>query len=182
MPVVLILPGWMMGPGDAAPTDAGQLILDLLHGELPGVIDGGTGTVDARDVAQGMINAVEQGKSGERYIIGGVYHSLMEVAQIVHQLTGSRVPRTIPYPLALALAWIMETMARLRNTETVMTINGLRAMRHETAVTSQKAERELGVSFRPLAETLADEIDWFAQNGYLKKQVTVERTTVPTAA
>lgn len=92
MPVVLILPGWMMGPGDAAPTDAGQLILDLLHGDLPGMVSGGSAIVDARDVAQGMINAVENGKSGERYIIGGVSHSLAEVAQTVHQLTGVRVP------------------------------------------------------------------------------------------
>lgn len=180
MPVVLILPGWMMGPSDAAPTDAGQVILDLLHGTLPGMIDGGNPIVDARDVAQGMINAVEQGKSGERYIIGGVYHSLNQVAQTVHQLTGVRVPGwTIPYPLALVVAWASETVARLRGTETVMTVSGIRTLHAGVRLNSQKAERELGVSFRPLAETLADEIEWYAKHGYLKKQIEVSRTAVP---
>ena len=183
MPVVLILPGWMMGPGDAAPTDAGQLILDLVHGDLPGLVGGGNPIVDARDVAQGMINAVENGKSGERYIIGGVYHSIQEVAQMVHQLTGVSVPNwTIPYPLAMALAWTMETIARLRGTETVMTVNGLRTLREGMRLNSQKAEHALNLSFRPLATTLADKIEWFAQNGYLKKQIDVSRTAVPKPA
>lgn len=66
LPVILILPGWMFGPRDAAPTGAGQLVLDYLNQKMPGILDGGTCVVDARDVAQAMINAVERGKSGER--------------------------------------------------------------------------------------------------------------------
>lgn len=183
MPVVLILPGWMMGPSDAAPTDAGQVVLDLLHGDLPGMIDGSNSMVDARDVAQGMINAVKQGKNGERYIVGGALHSLVDVGRTVHQLTGVRVPGwTIPYPLALAVAWASETMAKLRGTETVMTVSGIRTLHKGMRLNSQKAQRELGVTFRPLAETLADEIEWYAQNEYLKKPVNVSRTAVPTAA
>ncbi len=52
MPVVIILPGWMFGPGDAAPTSAGQLVLDFLNRNLPGIPTRGGGSVaDARDVA-----------------------------------------------------------------------------------------------------------------------------------
>ena len=169
LPVVLILPGWMMGPGDAAPTDSGQIILDLLHGNMPGVIDGGSSVVDARDVAQAMINAVENGRSGERYIVGGAYQSLGEVAETVATVSGVDVSRRrIPYPLALAAAYASETMARLRNTETVMTVNGIRTMHAAMAINSAKAQRELGATFRPLAETIADEVSWFAANGYIK--------------
>lgn len=56
----------MFGPRDAAPTGASQLVLDYLNQKMPGILDGGTCVVDARDVAQAMINAVERGKSGER--------------------------------------------------------------------------------------------------------------------
>src|SRR5438477_234465 len=68
--VVQILPGWMFGPGDAAPTASGQLVLDFLAGKLPGIPPGGTSAVDARDVAMGMIRAAERGRAGEKYILG----------------------------------------------------------------------------------------------------------------
>src|SRR5690606_8163623 len=55
--VIEILPGWMFGPGDAAPTAAGKLIFDVLAGKVPAVPDGGTSIVDARDVARAMLNA-----------------------------------------------------------------------------------------------------------------------------
>src|SRR6266496_3290506 len=58
LPVVLILPGWMFGPGDAAPTSSGQIVLDFLNRRLPGIVTVGGDAVDARDVAQAMINAV----------------------------------------------------------------------------------------------------------------------------
>ena len=50
--VVTILPGWMYGPYDAAPTSSGQLVLDFLHRKLPAIIPGAGSVVDARDVAQ----------------------------------------------------------------------------------------------------------------------------------
>ena len=178
MPVTMILPGWMMGPGDAAPTDSGQLILDLVHGDLPGVLDGGTSAVDARDVAQAMIVAVENGRSGERYIVGGRLATMENIAQTVADLTGAKVPRKIPYPIVWAMAWASEAKARLTNSETVLTVNGVRTLHASLTVNSTKAERELGATFRPLRETLTDEIRWFAANGYLKKSVDLADTAV----
>lgn len=179
LPVVLILPGWMMGPGDAAPTDSGRMILDLLHSAMPGMIEGGNSIVDARDVAQGMINAVELGRSGERYIIGGTYHSLAEVAATVEAASGVPAPRRrIPYPLAISIAWVSETVARLRDRETLMTINGIRTLREGLRLDSSKAQLELGVSFRPLQETIADEISWFAAHGYVRPFVDLTQPVI----
>ena len=67
MRVVQILPGWIWGPGDLGPTGAGQIILDFLDGKFPAVPDGGSSVVDAPDVANAMIRAVEQ-PHGERFI------------------------------------------------------------------------------------------------------------------
>ena len=178
LPVYLILPGWMMGPGDIAPTDSGQIVLDLLHGEMPAILDGGTSTVDVRDVAQAMIDVVENGRNGERYIVGGSAHTLQDIAETVAKLTGAQIPRRIPFAVALLVAWASETMARLRNSETVMTVNGVRTMNAFLTVDSSKAQRELGVTFRPLEETIADEIDWFATNGYVQSSVTLPNTAV----
>jgi dihydroflavonol-4-reductase len=84
LPVALILPGWMFGPYDAAPTDSGRLVLDFLAGKLPGIIEGGSTVVDARDVAQAMVAAVERGQSGRRYIVAGEFQS---IENIVHTLS-----------------------------------------------------------------------------------------------
>ncbi len=180
MPVTMVLPGWMMGPGDAAPTDSGQLVLDLLHGDLPGVVAGGTSAVDARDVAQAMIAAVENGRSGERYIVGGRLATMETIAQTVTELTGAKAPRKIPYPIVLAMAWASESKARLTNSETLLTVSGVRTLHASLTVNSAKAERELSASFRPLRETLTDEIRWFAANGYVDASVDLADTAVAT--
>lgn len=79
MAVVEILPGWMWGPGDAGPTSAGRLALDLLARRLPGVPPGGMEVVDARDVAAAMITAAERAAHGARYLVAGRPMTLREI-------------------------------------------------------------------------------------------------------
>ena len=166
MPVVTILPGWMFGPYDSGPTSSGQIVQDFLAQKLPGIIPGGGSLVDARDVAQGMINAVERGRNGERYLIGGRNITVAEILKILEDVSGVRGPRLpIPYPAALLVATLVETAARLLNRETLMTVNGVRTLRRPHAYDSSKAITELGVSFRPVADTLADEVAWFRRRG-----------------
>lgn len=165
LPVVLILPTWMWGPQDAAPTAAGQLTLDFLNRNLPAIVPGGSSVVDARDVAQMMIAAVEKGKSGERYIINNEFWSITHIASTLEKITGVAAPKVhLPYPVALSVAWLSETMARLRGTETLLTVSGIRTMQHGHNVTAAKAQRELGFRPRPFTETLRDTVAWYQQN------------------
>ncbi len=163
LPVVLILPGWMFGPGDAAPTSSGQLVLDFLNRRLPGIVAGAGDPVDARDVAQAMINAVERGRSGERYIVaGGEVVSFGQLAGLLEQVSGVPAPRLrIPYAAALAYAWVSEIYSRLTGKPVLATVSGVRTLRHPRLTSSEKARRELGATFRPLIETLRDEVAWF---------------------
>jgi dihydroflavonol-4-reductase len=160
--VVQILPVWMFGPGDAAPTASGQLVLDFLAGKLPGIPPGGTSAVDARDVALGMIRAAERGRTGEKYILGGDFVTLADVIGTLEQVTGRPGPRLrIPYPAAIAFAAVSQTWAKITGGKTLVTLQGVRALQARLAVTSAKAERELGWKHRPLRETLADEVAWY---------------------
>lgn len=163
LPVVLILPAWMFGPGDTAPTSSGQLVVDYLNRRLPGIIDGGGAPVDVRDVAQAMVNAVDRGKSGERYIVGGdTFVSFAELNRLLENVSSVPQPTLrIPYNVSLIYAWFAETYSRLTRKPTLVTINGVKAVRHARLTSSAKAQRELGVSFRPLVETLQDEVAWF---------------------
>ncbi len=164
MPVVLILPTWMFGPGDAAPTSAGQIVINFVEGKLPVVVPGGNMMVDARDVAQAMIAAVDHGKSGERYIIGGCEYSMAEVLAMLEKITGKKGPRLrISAGMFVAFARFSETMARLQNRSTLITVNGARALLHPVPVTSDKAVHEFGMNFRPFDQTLSDTLGWLRE-------------------
>jgi dihydroflavonol-4-reductase len=164
MDVVFILPGWMFGPSDAAPTGSGQLVLDFLARKLPALPPGGSSVADARDVAEGMVVAAEQGRSGERYILGGEFVDFDRIAKGLEQASGVPAPRWhIPYPVAFVAAAASETWARLMRGSTVMTVEGVRAMNARLQVDSSKAKRELGATFRPLEETLRDEVAWYRE-------------------
>lgn len=168
LPVVMVLPGWMWGPGDAAPTGSGQLVLDFLKRKLPGVVDGGASTVDARDVAAAMVTLATKGKSGERFIVGGNFIDLAQILKLLEKVTGVPGPtRQIPYALALAVGFVTENWARLSGKTALVTVEGVRVMHAKKAVDSGKAIRELGVTFRPFEQTVKDEVEWYRTNGYV---------------
>jgi dihydroflavonol-4-reductase len=164
MPVVLILPTWMYGPYDAAPTGAGQMVQLFLKGELPFAFPGGSMTVDARDVAQAMITAVECGKNGERYIIGGEYRTIAEVVATMSRVSGLPAPRlTLPRPIALGMGWVNERVAQITGGEPLFTVEAARTIGNDVRMRSDKAMRELNARFRPYDETMRDTVVWMRQ-------------------
>lgn len=104
--VMQVLPGWMFGPWDAAPTSSGRLVLDFLAGTLPAIPPGGMNAADARDVAMGMIRAAQHGRAGDKYLLAGPPVTLRGVAGVLAKVTGLPAPRTrIPYPIAWTYSW-----------------------------------------------------------------------------
>ena len=168
LPVTMVLPSWMWGPGDWAPTAAGKLVLDFMKQKLPGVVDGGCSVVDVRDVAQATISAAHLGRSGERYIVGGTYHDIADVLATLERVTGVPAPkRKIPYALSLAVGAGAETWARLTSSTALVTRAGVRLLHAKNAVRSDKAVRELSATFRPFEETVRDEVEWFRSQHFL---------------
>jgi dihydroflavonol-4-reductase len=165
--VVSILPGWIMGPGDVAPTSSGQIVLQLLARKMPALPAGGFSTVDVRDVVQGMIAAVDRGQRGRRYIVGGTFYTLHQLAQMISHLTGIAAPRlTLPYTMGLAYGWASQTVAHLLGRPAFATVSGIRAMHAGVRLSSARAEHELGITFRPIEDTLRDTIAWFVDHRY----------------
>ncbi|MDO5051353.1 MAG: NAD-dependent epimerase/dehydratase family protein [Pseudoclavibacter sp.] len=173
--VPVIMPGWMWGPRDAGPTAAGRFALSVARGRLRAVPDCGNHLVDARDVAFACVEALERGRHGRRYLVAGRWRRLAElcerIAAAASETGGRRVraPRVIPPSLATGLAWTLETLARLSGQEPIATRASVRVLTaaHHDRVSSARAQRELGVRFRPLAETLDDTVGWYARNGFL---------------
>jgi len=160
--LVEILPGWMWGPGDAAPTPAGQLALDFLGGRLPIIPDGGTSTVDARDVAAAMLAACERAPAGARYVVGGRYTSAAEMLGLLEAETGLPGPRRrLPYAFVWLFAFLSELWGRLTGRPVLITRAGLSVLRARLNVSSARAEEGLGIAFRPLATTVRDVVSWY---------------------
>ncbi len=168
MPVVMILPTAIFGPGDAGPTGAGQMVLDFLARRLPAIPPGGFNVVDVRDVAQAMLKVVEVGKSGERYIVDNTYYSVADIIRLLSEITGIPAPQLhMPYPVAMAFARFSETTARLTGTRPSVTVNAIRTLNAGFLVDSDRAKRELGVTPRPFTETLRDMVTWYQQHQYV---------------
>lgn len=163
--VLRVLPGWMMGPWDTAPTAAGQLILDFVNRRLPGRIRGGTTTVDVRDVASAIAEMCERGTPGARYVVGGRYVDLLDLLLELEGVSGVPAPRLqLPDAVVDAAALLLEGLARATGKPTPLPRAGLQTLRLGHTLDSSLAQTQLGVRFRPLRQTLEDALAWFSRH------------------
>jgi dihydroflavonol-4-reductase len=166
--VVIVNPSTPVGPGDVKPTPTGQILLDAARGRTPAYVDTGLNVVHVDDVAVGHLLALEHGRSGERYILGGENLSLRDILGHVARLVGREPPRVrLPHSVVLPIAYAAEAYARLTGRPTRVTVEGVRMSRKRMYFSSAKAVRELGYRWRAPGDAFADAIRWFRENRYL---------------
>lgn len=168
LPAVIVNPSTPIGPRDVKPTPTGRIIVEAALGKIPAFVDTGLNLVHVDDVAAGHFLALERGKVGERYILGGENLPLQQMLADIASLTGRKaptlaLPRWPLYPLAVGA----EAVARFTKREPFVTVDGLRMSKNKMYFSSAKAERELGYRARPYREGLKDALDWFREAGYL---------------
>ena len=169
LPAVIVNPSTPIGPRDVKPTPTGRIIVEAASGRMPAFVDTGLNLAHVDDVAAGHLAALERGRIGERYILGGdnvlLADMLADIARLVRRRPPKlKLPRTMLYPVAYAA----ELLASLRGVEPFITVDGLRMARHHMFFDDSKARRELGYVSRPYREGLSDAIAWFHEHGYLK--------------
>lgn len=168
----MVLPGWMVGPGDLGPTSSGQVILDFVHKKLPGIPPATFSVVETRDVAEAFWNAARKGRGRERYLAAGRHMSMAELFHALEQLTGVAAPRfNAPFPVLYLLAAANELWSRMTGKPALIsmaTVQLMKSERDRTRFNHEKSQRELGVTFRPVNETLRDTISWYGSNGWLE--------------
>jgi nucleoside-diphosphate-sugar epimerase len=166
-----VLPGWIHGPGDIGPTSAGQVVLDFVKGKLPGLVPGTVALVDARDVAAAMVAAERRGGRGERYLAAGHHLDMRDLMALLERVTGVPAPRrTIPLTLLWPAALASEAWARVTGRPVLLGLATVRLVAREaerTRFDHARSARELGLAFRPVEETLRDEVAWYRANGWL---------------
>jgi dihydroflavonol-4-reductase len=167
----MVLPGWMHGPGDAGPTSAGQFTLDYMNRKLPGATPGTFSVVDARDVANAAVVAAEKGRRGERYLAAGRHMGMRELMGVYERVTGVKAPtRSIPGAALMAIAGLAELGGKISGKPVLISRSTVKLMLREaerTRFNHAKSELELGLTFRPVEDTIRDEVAWFTANGFL---------------
>jgi dihydroflavonol-4-reductase len=168
LPVVIVNPSTPIGPNDVKPTPTGRIVVEAARGRMPAYVDTGLNLVHVDDVAQGHLLALENGRVGERYILGGQDASLGEMLGEIAKLTGRPAP-SVKLPIAplYPLAEVAELIGRVTGKEPFLTKDSLKMASHHMYFSSAKAERELGYRARAYPEALRDAIDWFRRHGYL---------------
>ncbi|HKC01622.1 MAG TPA: hopanoid-associated sugar epimerase [Terriglobales bacterium] len=167
--VVIVNPTTPVGERDIKPTPTGRIVLDFLKRKFPAYVETGLNLVDATECARGHVQALEKGRAGERYILGGENLTLKQILDRLAAITGLKSPTLkLPYVFALATGVVDEMVTgRLLGREPRATIDAVRMGRKMMFVSSAKAGRELGWRTVPVDGALRRSVDWFRGNGYV---------------
>jgi farnesol dehydrogenase len=162
-PLVRLYPGVVYGPGKMTEGNlVGRLLADYVHGRLPGLIgaDRIWSFSYVNDVAAGHVAALERGRIGAQYRLGGENLPQVRPFQLVHERTGRALPRRLPYPMATAIGFVEEARVRLLGGTPKLTRSTVDIFRHDWPLDSSEAVRDLGYTITPLREGIARTMDW----------------------
>ena len=166
-PVVIVNPTAPVGDHDVKPTPTGKILVDFLRGTMPGFLDTGLNIVDVADVAEGHLRACDQGRTGERYILGGENMTLEQILGTLARIAGKKAPTLrIPYAVAYAAGLASTAWAGVTGAQPLAPLDGVRMARKKMWVRHDKAARELGYEPGPAAGALERAVEWFRMNGY----------------
>jgi len=168
-PIVVASPTLPVGPGDRRQTPPTRLAVAFCRGELPAYLECRFNLVDARDVAKGMMLAMERGRPGIRYLLGGENHRLSDWLRILGEEIGRPIPRwRVPYALAFSVAWFSEFWADHVNGRMPMaTVTGVRLTRRCMFFDPAASLAELGLNPRPIRQSACDAVAWYRQQGWI---------------
>ncbi|OGT36315.1 MAG: NAD-dependent dehydratase [Gammaproteobacteria bacterium RBG_16_51_14] len=164
---VIVNPTTPVGPRDIKPTPTGRIILDTMRGRMPAYVDTGLNIVHVDDVAKGHLQALEKGKTGQRYLLGGENLTLKQILYLISGIIQRKPPVIrLPHNLVLPIAWLMERWAGITGHEPRATVIGVQMSKKRMFFSSQKAIDQLGYRYRSGETGIRDAIEWFNANNY----------------
>jgi len=166
MKVVIMNPAMVVGPHDT--NNWGRLFFALQDNNLPGVTRGNMSVAHVKEVAKAHISAVENGRDGENYILGGHNCTFAEFVSIIAEVSGlSAQPKTIPAPILKLAAYFQAGVSYLTGNEPDLTPELAKLMTRNVVYSSEKAIKELGYSIPPVEKSVRDCHTWLVQEELL---------------
>ncbi len=160
---IIVNPSTPIGPGDLKPTPTGNVILQVLRKKMPAYVETGLNIVHVDDVAQGHFQALQKGKIGERYILGGEDLEFKKFLDMICAyanlpMINFKIPKKPLYPFA----FLNESFAMIdKNYTPMLTIDGLKMSEKKMFFSSEKAKKYLGYRPRNVNSAIKDSVDWF---------------------
>ena len=158
IPVVLVNPSLLLGPGDDRNSSTRDVAL-FLKGKILAIPRGGLNFVDVRDVAAGLITAMQSGSCGERYILAGSNWTFQKLIRAVSEISGLRAPKLQPsLGFSLVTARWLRRLYPLVGKSFELDEESIRMSALFWYCNSHKAQTELGFKSRHPMETLRDTV------------------------
>jgi dihydroflavonol-4-reductase len=172
-PVVVVNPTIPVGPGDYGRSPPTRMIFDFCRGMRREYLEAELNLIDVRDVAKGLVRAMERGRPGRRYLLGNENLSIREVFIRLARLTGLPEPsRRVPYAVALGAAYVSEWWADVvTHRPPAATVTGVKLTQRRMHFDPRLSLEELALRPRPVAESLAEEVAWFREVGWLPERL-----------
>ena len=168
---VIVNPSGMIGPYDYSNSEITQLISDYLAGNLTKVVTGGYDFADVRDVADGVLSAVDRGNMGTCYILSNEYVSAKEFVHRLHEVSGKKpVKMFLPIWMAKRIAPIANIYYRVRKVSSPYTKYSLFSVYPKTRYNHTRADNELEYRPRELTDSLVDTVSWIEERERLSMQ------------
>ncbi len=169
LPVVIVNPSVPIGARDIKPTPSGALIINIIKGLLPGYIDGGVNLIDVDDCAKGIVNAMERGRAGEKYVLGNRNVTMKQFFDLIVKVAGTGSSPKIKFPVFMAVqsGYGYELLAAITRKPPINTAAWVRVGSYYSWWDSSKAIRELKLPQTPVEESIARAVAWFKEKKYL---------------
>ncbi len=163
---IIVNPSTPIGPGDIKPTPTGKIILDILKKKMPAYVDTGLNFVHVDDVAEGHFLALNHGKVGENYILGGENLEFKEFIDLVAE--AGKVPKTkikLEQKYLYPFAYINEIFAKyFYDHNPSLTVDGLKMSEKKMFFSSDKAKKKLHYRPRNIKNAIKDAVNWTKSN------------------
>ena len=165
----VVHPSGILGPEDYALGETTKTLIKIINGEMPMGINGTFNLCDVRDLANGIILAIENGKKGECYILGNDEVSFKDFSKLVVKESGCKnIKFFLPIWLANIIAKHLEKKSKKKHQKPLMTTFSVYNLARNNDFDSTKAKNELGYVTRPYEETIKDEIKWLKDNNLIR--------------
>jgi dihydroflavonol-4-reductase len=164
--VVCVNPSSVQGPGRLHGT--ARLLLQYLNGSMKFLVNTRMSFLDIADCTAGHLLAEQHGKPGERYVLNGATFTTRELIGLVASTTGiERRVIWLPGQAAMAGAVAIEAGARAAKRKPPICREMIRTILNGHTYDGSRAERELGLHYTPVEETITRTLRWYSENGYL---------------
>ncbi|MGM0558303.1 MAG: NAD-dependent epimerase/dehydratase family protein [Myxococcota bacterium] len=164
LPVVVMRPTLLLGPGDRNRSSTGDVIL-FLKRKIPAAMPGGMSFVDARDTADAFIAAMERGGVGESYLLGACNLPISDFLKRLEHITGLPRPKLpVPGKAAVFGSRLLDRAMKAVGMESDLDPVSVEMAQYYWYIDSTKARRQLEWTPRSPNETLRDTVRWIQKN------------------